>query len=536
MNEFMSICNSLTHSGCVKYLKSAIVLDGDRIICCNDEQATNSSSESDSQFFDAIEQQATDNKVDLRIFNYVIKQKDLLIKELYDKIELMHQHINLLKDAIQKPSIRDNSTKTSFPNTCEIPQKNKNKDKPSIEKDNITTRNPNDIQGASQQVVATALSVEQTKLKMKEIINLTKDIDSDRGDSDRGSTNVAPLQPSLSAAETNDNAAWKQVEHRRRRRNIVVGNRNDAEVKGVPKIAQLHVKNFNVNFICLTETWCTSLSISSFHHDNFVLGSYYCRQMFRAGGVAIFVKQSICFTNLPLQHFCADKEIEICGISYKHDSGKAIIMCCYRAPNSNCATFIKSLLDALNSVYKPGVTVFLVGDLNIDSMSRPREFRILCNELFTFGLTPRVNWPTRVTQQTVTVIDHIFSNCSDDAVACVLDNDISDHRTILFDCGFKIATNSSQHNLPKRSFNTNSTNTFHDDISNEAWSDLYKASDINSAYNIFYRTFCYYFEKHFPKYKAKSRCKRKDVGSVMRLFNLVTTSRTYIFSKRAFHN
>nr|CAI5826578.1 unnamed protein product [Callosobruchus analis] len=192
------------------------------------------------------------------------------------------------------------------------------------------------------------------------------------------------------------------------------------------KFNSLVLQAENVNFICLTETWCTSLSISSFHHDNF----------------------------------------------------------------------------------KPCVTVFLVGDFNIDSISRPREFRILCNELFTFGLTPRVNWPTRVTQQTVTVIDHIFSNCSDDAVACVLDNDISDNRTVLFDCGFKVATNSSQHNLPKRSFNTNSMKTFHD-ISNEARSDLYKASNINNAYTICHCTFCYYFEKHFPKYKARSRPKRK---------------------------
>ncbi|CAH2008616.1 unnamed protein product, partial [Acanthoscelides obtectus] len=78
------------------------------------------------------------------------------------------------------------------------------------------------------QVVATATPEEQTKLKLNKIINLTED------NNESLNTNIRPQQLALSANQPDDGASdWKQVEHRRRRRNVIVGSKTDTEVKCV---------------------------------------------------------------------------------------------------------------------------------------------------------------------------------------------------------------------------------------------------------------------------------------------------------------
>nr|CAI5870242.1 unnamed protein product [Callosobruchus analis] len=179
----------------------------------------------------------------------------------------------------------------------------------------------------------------------------------------------------------------------------------------------IDIENFNIKFICLTETWCTGSSQLAFHLDG----------------------------------------------------------------------------------YKPGITIFVVGDFNVDSSCNSQEYQNLCKALNIFGLTSRVAWPTRVTSHTATVIDHVFSNCSNDATLSVIDNEISDHRTVLLDyCHIQ------PHKIPqasriKRTFSEHSIKSFIDDLSNEPMHELYIERDINEAFTTFSNIFLHYFEKHFPK-------------------------------------
>nr|CAI5844120.1 unnamed protein product [Callosobruchus analis] len=146
--------------------------------------------------------------------------------------------------------------------------------------------------------------------------------------------------------------------------------------------------------------------------------------------------------------------------------------------------------------YKPGITIFVVGDFNVDSSCNSQEYQNLCKALNIFGLTSRVAWPTRVTSHTATVIDHVFSNCSNKATLSVIDNEVSDHRTVLLDyCHIQ------PHKIPqaKRTFNEHFIKSFMDDLSNEPMHELYIERDINEAFTTFSDIFLHYFEKHFPK-------------------------------------
>nr|CAI5856514.1 unnamed protein product [Callosobruchus analis] len=238
----------------------------------------------------------------------------------------------------------------------------------------------------------------------------------------------------------------------------------------------IDAQTFDVDFLCLTETWFTSNSVNSFHHDDFTLASCYYRTNFKGGGVAIYARNGIICRKLDTEQFCIEKEFESCCISVTTQIGKTVILCCYRSPNSNCTKFIDSLVDVLDYIYKFNTTILLVGDFNLDSSNDSPEYKRLSCILNNFNLTSRVKWPTRVTYHTSSTIDHIFSNCPDDAVTCVLDNDISDHRTILFDY-----CSGSSDNVPnitlRRSFDNQSLQLFSTDMMQENWSNLYQIND-----------------------------------------------------------
>nr|CAI5823787.1 unnamed protein product [Callosobruchus analis] len=210
--------------------------------------------------------------------------------------------------------------------------------------------------------------------------------------------------------------------------------------------------------------------ISLLHITNFTLASSYSRSNCKGGGTAIYVKSGLPFDELGLYEICLEKEFEICGISSEIAGiGKAIILCCYRSPNSNSNVFIECLTDLLYNVYKSNHTIFLLGDFNIDPTRNKREYAKLCNALNVFGLTPRVKWPTRVTYSAASTIDNIFSNCSMDSASLVIDNNISDHRTVLFDCGDNPQQVTCHTMNFIRSFTDPAFSNFISDISTEDW-------------------------------------------------------------------
>lgn len=261
--------------------------------------------------------------------------------------------------------------------------------------------------------------------------------------------------------------------------------------------------NYELNFICLTETWASPTSINYFNLTGFVLGSSYCRNNFKGGGVAIFLKNDLEFKEIDLQSYCLDKHIEICALSWKINktAKTGVILSCYRSPSGDIDIFFNVLLSILNFIYKPNINILLCGDFNIDSYNNSNDFKKMCNLLQCFNLKSTIGWPTRVTDTSLTGIDQIFSNFTDNATSCVLDNHISDHRTILFDLGLdKIVENSTMCYI-KRSFNDNSIYNFQSDIQNENWPELYSMNDVNLAFDYFINIFLFYFNKHFPKRK-----------------------------------
>jgi len=120
--------------------------------------------------------------------------------------------------------------------------------------------------------------------------------------------------------------------------------------------------------LCITEHHLRMDELNNINLGNYILGSQYCRQSLKQGGVSIFVSSDIQFHTINLNHFNKEKDLEICAlrIGFRHEN--LIIICIYRSPTGNFEHFINQLEVILDSLYKVSTHLILCGDFNINHL------------------------------------------------------------------------------------------------------------------------------------------------------------------------
>lgn len=308
-----------------------------------------------------------------------------------------------------------------------------------------------------------------------------------------------------------------------------------------------YLLNSNIRFVCLTETWAKQDTINHLNFDKFYLGSHFCRENAKGGGVAIWVNQEIESSVLDVSRFCIEKSIELCAVCVSLGKISVIIVNCYRSPCGDINVFLNNIDNMLNYLYKPNVSFILCGDMNLDSYmsngSINKGFSALCNIVSCFNLLPIVKWPTRVTDATATTIDHIFTNIDGAGDCFVLDNTISDHRVIFFQSNLFLNKGSQSFFYERRIFSDVSISSFYGDLCGQDWSMLYALENINEAFNLFFSVFFGHFDRHFPVtkcYKRGTDVNKKWItpevkNSSSALKDLYKLSRDYPFLKESYN-
>ena len=120
--------------------------------------------------------------------------------------------------------------------------------------------------------------------------------------------------------------------------------------------------------------------------------------------------------------------------------------------------------------------------LNIDKHDPSSEF---VESLFSYSLYPLINRPTRITQNSATLIDNIFSNALNDHLFTgILYADISDHFPI-----FVIDNHQSNEDSPKyiqaRRYTQNNISLFQAKINVNDFSDVLSNNHPQQAFTMF---------------------------------------------------
>ena len=181
------------------------------------------------------------------------------------------------------------------------------------------------------------------------------------------------------------------------------------------------------DLICVTETKLKSLPLRNLSIPNYEF--YFSNSPTNAGGVAIYISKHFIVHNASKQLIgitgCEDLWLKF-GDRTNHS--QYLVGSIYRHPLS--ANFKEAFNDLLSQLLTSNIKLFVLGDLNIDisDTNRTSTATNYLNMIQSYGLLPLITKPTRVTETTSTILDHILTN---DVHHCILPEiiqyDLSDH-------------------------------------------------------------------------------------------------------------
>ena len=166
--------------------------------------------------------------------------------------------------------------------------------------------------------------------------------------------------------------------------------------------------------ICISET---SYQLDNAISNNDLLKNYstpfVTNTKSSKGGVAIFVKENLVVKEREDLKICTD-EFESVWIEITNKKSKNVIIgCSYRHPhNNNIDDYSNYISKCLNKLCKENKEVYLAGDFNIDLLKYEtnNKYQDFYNLLSSSGFLPLILQPTRITKETSSIIDNIYTN------------------------------------------------------------------------------------------------------------------------------
>ena len=260
------------------------------------------------------------------------------------------------------------------------------------------------------------------------------------------------------------------------------------------------------NIICLSETWCHDKNIES--DSNFQIPNYNVVHQVRGwgkegGGLCIFIINSLSFKFMQNLSSTTNDYESLCVEVISETSRNIIVHALYRPPTGKINAFkdhIKNIIKNKSSFNK---SVYFIGDININIFDYDvnKHINNFFNVFFQSGYIPLINKPTRVTKNSATSIDQIFTNefLTTKIKTGIFKTDISDHFPIFIISNKSNKSYSHKRKVTKRLINDTSIKYFHDIISFEKWDETLINLNADEAYDIFLVKFLQYYNKAFPK-------------------------------------
>ena len=146
------------------------------------------------------------------------------------------------------------------------------------------------------------------------------------------------------------------------------------------------------------------------------------------GGIILYFRKSI---NYKRRSEIEASNIETLWVEISLPNAKPFLICTvYRLPSSN-SEWIDQFEEELSIAQATGPEVILMGDFNIDdTVHSNKKWQHLVD---LFDLSQMIREPTRVTETTSTIIDHVYTSHPDNIIeSFVSPYSISDHFPVCF--------------------------------------------------------------------------------------------------------
>ena len=307
---------------------------------------------------------------------------------------------------------------------------------------------------------------------------------------------------------------------------------------------ELYLKSleFMFSFIGLTKTWL-DVDKEEFYDLNGYTSVNRYRKDKKGGGVSVHILQGITFTlRNDLDYFDSEMEtvfIELDKSVFNTDSN-IVIEVIYRMPNSSVDVFNDRISDILNVLQRERKLCYLLGDLNIDFLKAEdhRATGELLDVLYCCNVFPLITKPTRVTDTTATLIDHVLTNNLDNDmrhIQGILCTSISDHYAVFHVAG-NAKTDHAQTGIPVliRNMGQRNITKFISEMNMIDWQFVLNETDTAMAYSKFHEAISFKYNACFPYRKiSKKYYKNKPWLSTALKESINIKNKLYVKSKRS---
>jgi len=300
--------------------------------------------------------------------------------------------------------------------------------------------------------------------------------------------------------------------------NIRSLNKNEAHLTSF-----LQLLNVKFDVIVLSEIWNYNLE---FYHSLFQDYTFYydTPSVSKVGGVGIFVHNSWnCDTvdDYKFENYHG-VEVENLWLEISKSAGKRthkyIVGGVYRHPNSNVSLFNELLEKSLCKIKKTCIPSIIAGDINID-LSKYREHSSTTDYVDTLisnNFLPVIVMPTRITESSASVIDHMYyfegKNVKRELTVNTgnLWSDITDHLPNYFVISYKKPSKSLLSDRPSvRIYSNKNIHKFRRLVQSIDWKIMYSCNNVNDCYTFLDTNLQKCFNESFNTVKL-SRSRAKD--------------------------
>lgn len=177
--------------------------------------------------------------------------------------------------------------------------------------------------------------------------------------------------------------------------------------------------SMSFDIIILSEVWSTNVEFYSNILKTVGHSTAYCMYYDLpsdsvAGGVCMFINKSLSVRDRKDLRLLSDSNCKTENLWFEVTKYKSkfVIGGIYRHPNQNIDIFANKLEITLNKICCEKLPCIIAGDINIDLLkyNNNKSTSDYLNNLLTHNFTPMLLLPTRITEYTSTLIDHIYFN------------------------------------------------------------------------------------------------------------------------------
>ena len=203
-------------------------------------------------------------------------------------------------------------------------------------------------------------------------------------------------------------------------------------------------------------------------------------------------------------------EIELTG------SKNVIVGVIYRPPGQDVKEFNDFTNVLLSKIVHNDKPVYIMGDFNINLLNEDvhAPTNDFINIMSSHSLYPSITKPTRITPNSATLIDNIFTNSNTYQTSGIIVADVSDHLPVFISTDLKVyRKKNDQVDTEVRQLKDRNIKHFKSELRKVDWEIECSGDDVNKVYGNFITKFNYLYNKCCPTSTRKIRHQRNEIKS-----------------------